>query len=252
MPVGSIDKTTIAILAGGFGTRLQSVVSDRSKVIADIGGRPFIAFLLDQLADAGVKEVVLCTGYKANTIEEQFGKVYRDISLVYSKEPKPLGTGGALRFAFPFLNSDPVMVMNGDSFIQEDLRAYHDWFLEKKRDASLLLVEVEDVKRFGNVVLTKKKMIKSFVEKGDSEGKGLINAGIYIMKKDIIERIPKDKNHSLERDIFPGLIGMRLYGHISKGRFIDIGTPESYQKSQTFFKRLKSNCFRCDNELDKG
>ena len=143
----NLSDITPVILAGGLGTRLQSVVSGRPKVLANILGRPFMTFLLDQLVLTDVRDVVLCTGYMADEIHKQLGNTYKSLRLVYSREDVPLDTGGALRLALPHLNSDTVLVMNGDSFVNIDLTIYMDWFFKKNCQASLLLTNVSDTRR---------------------------------------------------------------------------------------------------------
>lgn len=231
----SLTGTTVAILAGGRGTRLRSVVSDRPKVLAEVRGRPFLTYLLDQVAEAGAREVVLCTGYQAGMVRELLGDSYGALALAYSPEPAPLGTGGAVRRALPLLRSDPVLVMNGDSFVQADLPAFLDWFFRIRRTAAILLTEVADTSRYGRVTPGTEGEILQFTEKGASEGPGLINAGVYLLRTEIIEAIPSDRPFSLETELFPALIGKGLYGHASSGAFIDIGVPESFAKAEDFF-----------------
>ena len=125
--MGDLSATTAVVLAGGLGTRLRAAVRDRPKGLAQIGGRPFLAYLLDQLDSAGVRKTVLCTGYLGEEVKETFGGEYRGLQLAYSQERSPLGTGGALRLAVPLLASDPVLVLNGDSYCEADLPAFRDW-----------------------------------------------------------------------------------------------------------------------------
>src|SRR4051794_33200535 len=106
------------VLAGGRGTRLQAVVSDRPKPLAPVAGRPFLSYLLDQIADAGVRRVVLSTGYLAEQFESAIGKVYRGVEIMYAQEKQPLGTGGAIKFAGALANADQLLVMNGDSYCE--------------------------------------------------------------------------------------------------------------------------------------
>ncbi|UCD30890.1 MAG: galactokinase, partial [Desulfobacterales bacterium] len=158
------------------------------------------------------------------------------LQLTYSKEKVPLGTGGALRLALPYLRSDPILVMNGDSFIDVDIDAYLEWFSKKKRLASILLKNVPDTGRYGRVVFDSNGIINSFEEKGSNIGVGWINAGIYILQKSLIADMPSTKQFSLEHDFFPKLVGHGLYGYCSNGAFIDIGTPETYAQAENFFK----------------
>jgi len=226
---------TAAILAGGFGTRLQSVVSDRPKVLAEVRGKPFMVYLLEQLSSAGIRKAVICTGYMADKIEECFGDAYDSVGIVYSREDEPLGTGGALRLALPYLSSEIILVMNGDSYIDTDLSIYVDWFSEGERKAAVLLTWVDDTSRYGSVKINKNKIIASFEEKCENSGPGWINAGIYLLRKSLIASMPAGKFYSLERDFFPKLTGKGLYGFCTEGRFIDIGTPETYAAAEEFF-----------------
>ncbi len=102
----NLSNITAAILAGGLGTRLHSAIPDRPKVLAEVGGRPFIVYLLDQIAAAGIEEVVLCTCYLGHQVKEVLGTTHGPLSLIYSKESSPLGTGGALRLALPIFLTD--------------------------------------------------------------------------------------------------------------------------------------------------
>ncbi len=230
-----LTDISAAILAGGLGTRLRSVLPAKPKVLAPVRGRPFLTYLLDQLAAEGVQEVVFCIGYMAALVEETLGARHQSIRLTYSRENEPLGTGGALRRALPLFSSDPVLVMNGDSFMEVDLPGYLRWFLERGAEASLVLARVPDTDRFGRVATDEKERVLGFEEKGAHPGPGWINAGIYLLKKKILQSIPAGTPFSLERELFPRLLGGQLYAFRSEGRFIDIGTPESYCAAQAFF-----------------
>ncbi|MFC1633242.1 nucleotidyltransferase family protein [Planctomycetota bacterium] len=223
------------ILAGGFGTRLQSVVSDKPKVLAEVSGRPFLTYLLDQIASAGIRQVVICVGYMAEKIRDCLGETYGPLSISYSYEDEPLGTGGALRLALPHVSSDTVLVMNGDSYIDVHLSAYASWFFPKNGRAALLLTRVPDAARYGRVILNENEGIVAFKEKQEDSGTGWINAGVYLIKRSLIASIPMGMPYSLEREFFPSLAGKDLFGCRTEGRFIDIGTPESYAETKTFF-----------------
>lgn len=231
----SLETVTGAILAGGFGTRLQSVVSDRPKVLAEVRGRPFLGYLLDQLADAGVRTVILCTGYLGEQVREAFSDSYRGLRLIYSQEDSPLGTGGAIRRAMPHLESDSILVLNGDSYCQTDLKGLWAYHSRTSAEATIQLVTVPNTERFGRVEIDRDGCIVRFEEKRSGAGPGLINAGIYLINRRMIKSMPKDKPVSLERDMFPVWIGRGLYGYRSEGRFLDIGTPASYSDAERFF-----------------
>lgn len=226
---------TAVLLAGGLGTRLKPVVSDKPKILADICDRPFVTFLLDQLVLADMKDVVLCTGYMADQVYEKLGDGYRSLKLTYSKEDTPLDTGGALRLALPYIKSDFALVMNGDSFINVKLAVYIDWFIKRKCSASMLLAFVSDTRRFGKVLVDESGRVISFKEKGSDSSSGWINAGVYLIKKSLIETIPEETPFSLERDFFPKLAEQGLCGFKFEGDFIDIGTPKTFALAEDFF-----------------
>ena len=231
----NLSEITSVILAGGLGTRLRSVVSDRPKVLASVCNRPFLTFLLDQLIAAQAKEVILCTGFMADEVHNELGHRYKSLNIVHSSEPEPMGTGGALRLALPLINSDPVLIMNGDSHVNVDLTGYLEWFFERDRRATLLLVKVPDTGRYGKVIVDDNGLIAAFEEKALDAGPGWINAGIYIIKKSLVTSIPARIPYSLERQFFPHLVQKNIYGFCSNGQFIDIGTPDSYGRAQEFF-----------------
>ena len=232
---GDLSSLTAVILAGGLGTRLQAVVADRPKVLADIGGRPFLAYLLDQLAAAGIRYAVLCTGYLGEQVQSAFGHSYAGLRLAYSQEPSPLGTAGALRLAMPLLESDPVLVMNGDSFCQADLPAFWAWHCAHVSAATLLVTEMPDTERYGRVQTGADDRVLHFDEKGSARGPGWISAGIYLLSRSVVETIPSGRAVSIERETFPAWIGRGLYAYRSQGRFMDIGTPETYTDAERFF-----------------
>lgn len=232
---GNISDIAAVILAGGLGKRLRPVVSDIPKVLAKVRGRAFIEYLLDQLAGAGICDVVICSGYMAEKLQEHVGRRYESVNISFSKEDEPLGTGGALRLALPCLKSDTVLVMNGDSYIDVDISEYVEWSFSQKSDAAIVLTQVPDASRYGSVVVDANARIRSFKEKEENSEPGWINAGVYLIRTSLIASISAGKSFSLERDLFPKLTDGRLSGYRCKGRFIDIGTPESYAAAEGFF-----------------
>ena len=235
----STKDLTYLILAGGLGTRLQPILKNRPKVLAETRNRPFLFFILDLIKCIGGKNIIVCTGYKAEEVENCIAKQYGNcFNLTFSRETKPLGTGGALSLGAKHIKSEYVVVFNGDSYIKFDLNKYFDWFFLGQYKAALLLAKVRDVDRFGKVSLGEDGKITQFIEKGFIGGEGLINAGIYIFKKSILSRMPKQIPLSLEKDFFPKLVGSILYGFVSDGDFLDIGTPDSYEKVDNFLKDL--------------
>jgi histidinol-phosphate phosphatase family protein len=239
-----LSRVTAAILAGGMGTRLRNAVADRPKVLAPVLGKPFLAYLLDSLADAGLRDVVLCTGYRAEMVQAEFGSHYRNLSLRYSCEPSPLGTAGALRNVLTQLTTPDVLVMNGDSYCSADLPAMLAAHCIRNAAATLTLVEVADVSRFGRVETDAQGQVVRFDEKGCRTGRGWINAGVYLLGRNVLESIPAQREVSLEREVFPAWIGRGLWSFASgDSRFLDIGTPESYALATEFFS-AKASCVR--------
>jgi D-glycero-alpha-D-manno-heptose 1-phosphate guanylyltransferase len=233
-----LSQITAAILAGGFGTRLQAVVSDRPKALVQINGRPFLAYLLDQLVRAGINHAVLCTGYLADQIQDTFGSVYGSLSLSYSVETSPLGTAGALKNADKYLGSDPVMVVNGDSYCEVDMGVFYDWHERIHSAGSLVLVKVAEANRYGCVQSDPDYRITGFDEKGTENRFAWINAGIYLLKKALIQSIPGGKAVSLEREMFPQwLLQGHLFGYPYQGIFIDIGVPDDLARVKTLIHR---------------
>jgi D-glycero-alpha-D-manno-heptose 1-phosphate guanylyltransferase len=268
-----------AILAGGLGTRLRSVTGDQPKVLAPVGGRPFLARLLDQLANAGLSHVTLLTGYAADSVEAAFGDSYRGMRLSCSREPigfpgtagvppatdpeasgeppstfdpldsRPrrsrsqgglLGTGGALRLALPLLDQPSILLLNGDSYCDVDISALVARHHEKGAAATLSLAEVPDGSRYGRVERDAGDRITRFVEKGGSAEPGWINAGVYVFDRSVIEAIPPGRAESLERDVLPLQVELGRVVGFPAGRFIDIGTPESFAAAEAFFASGRS------------
>ena len=235
--MSDFDNIDVTILAGGLGTRLRKVVSEKPKALADINGRPFICYLLGQLGLAGASSVTLCTGYMGEGIEARLGTRYGRVSIFYSQEPEPLGTGGALRYAAQKLSNDWILAINGDSFLDANLAEYASWHREKDILASMIVVPVKDVSRYGSVKLGCGGKVLAFREKISKVNvSGYVNAGIYLIHKSVIQGLDFKQPCSLEHELLPAQVEIGLYGFVSKGRFIDIGTEESYRDAQAFFR----------------
>jgi D-glycero-alpha-D-manno-heptose 1-phosphate guanylyltransferase len=248
-PVNDID---VIILCGGKGTRLHSVVNDRPKSMALINGKPFLFYLLKQVSFYGFKKVILCIGYKGDMIKDYFGDKILDLNILYSLEMKPLGTGGAIRLALPKISSDYILVMNGDSYIDVNLNEFINWGYSLNIEAGILLTKVENISRYGRVTVDNRLRIESFNEKGLNSGAGLINAGIYLLKKNVLMSVPVNKVYSMEKQFFPHLVSKKkMCGLSLAGQFIDIGTPKSYADGDKFFKSLYSTS-STDRQIPKS
>jgi NDP-sugar pyrophosphorylase family protein len=228
-----IDPPVSFVLCGGLGTRLRSAVSDRPKSMAPVAGRPFLELLLADLRRQGIRRAVLGTGYLSEQVRDHFGDGSGvGLGIGYSVETEPLGTGGALRLAASEL-SDPALVLNGDSFVDFELSALTRTLRETDASFVMALQAVPDVGRYGSVTLGEEGRVEAFVEKGGASGPGLINAGVYLVRREAIDAIPEGRKVSLETEVLPGLIGRSLRGVVCSGRFIDIGVPEDYRRAQT-------------------
>jgi len=202
----SFPEVDVAILVGGKGSRLKSVVDDRPKPMANVKERPFLEWLLRYLRSLSFNKIVLCTGYRAEYIENYFGNG-EDFGLVieYSRETEPLGTAGAIRNALQLVSSERFFVLNGDSFCAFDPEGMMKNHLEAEAKATIWLIEVPDCGHFGSVSLDSEGNITSFKEKCPGKVPGLINAGIYLLERSLLEQLPPGKNISIENDVFPGL-----------------------------------------------
>ena len=238
IPPNPDKNITALILAGGLGTRLQSALSDRPKVLAPVAGRPFLSYLMDQLISSGFGHVILCTGYRGEQVKEAFGDNYNGLDIQYSQEPDPLGTGGALRYGLPLIVTDSAFVTNGDSYVNVNLRDFLAWHFENDLQVSLVLAYVSNTSRYGRVEVKEDGRIVKFDEKGASHGPGWVNAGVYVFNRSLIKSIPSGQSFSLEREFFPFLISKGLYGFESESAFIDIGTTESYALAEEFFSNI--------------
>lgn len=225
------------ILAGGLGTRLQNVVSNVPKPMAQVAGKPFVEYILQYLQEFGVERIVFSIGYKAEAFQKYFGKNYQEIEIEYVIEKEPLGTGGALKFALEHCINSEILVLNGDTFFNielDDLWIFHQLH---QSDFTMALREVENAARYGTVKLNENGKITGFIEKTGNNEKGIINAGIYILNKSIFNSYPLPEKFSLEKDFLEKyLTNLNLFGCICEGYFIDIGIPEDYKKAQNDFK----------------
>jgi len=231
----ALSGLDVVILAGGQGTRLQSVPGDVPKPLRPVNGKPFLAYLVEQVRGAGARRIILSLGYRPDAFRDFAAQERLEVSV----ESAPLGTGGGLRNALPLLRSDTVMAMNGDSYASVDVGLLAALHRRRRARALLLLAQIEDATRYGRVDIDEDGSVLSFAEKGEA-GPGLINAGIYVLHRSVLAEIPEGRAVSLEREIFPSLIGNGFYGEPGTFAFLDIGTPESYAAASEFLQKTRS------------
>lgn len=233
--------TTAIILAGGFGTRLQSLVSDLPKPMAPINNEPFLNYQLNYLKHYGIKNVILSVGYLSEKIKNFYGNNFNGLTIDYVVEETPLGTGGGIRLALEKSNEPLVFVLNGDSFFDVDLSQFYNLHIQSRSQISLALRKVNDSARYGTIEKNKENKIVSFKEKSGIDREGIINGGVYILDKNLyLQATPSSKNFSIEKDFFEKQLNtFLLSGFEFEGYFIDIGIPEDYLKAQNDFKGFK-------------
>jgi len=233
------------LLVGGLGTRLRSVVPSAPKVLASVGKRSFLELLLGQLHSQGIRRLVMCTGYLADQIESEFGNGCAcDMAIEYSKEDQPLGTAGAVKRAQQYLQEDTdFLVMNGDSFLEINFADLLDFHRDRKANATIAVLRVEDTGRYGTVNVDPEGRVRGFAEKTGNEIAGLVNGGVYVFNQSVFQYIP-DGPASLERNVFPRLLDQGVYALEQHGIFIDIGTPTDYARAQKLCDSLNRAAFR--------
>jgi len=219
------------ILAGGLGTRLRSKIADRPKAMAPVAGRPFLAFLLDKLLDAGCESALLSVGYLREVIVDEFKDNYRGLPIRYVVEETPLGTGGAIRRALGQACQDSVLVLNGDTYLDADFAAMFACHRGAARPMTMAIARVEDTARYGGVVLAE-GLVSGFIEKG-RQGRGWINAGAYILERRFPWPAHLEERFSFETDVLmPCLDSLRPAAFACPGYFLDIGIPEDLDRAQ--------------------
>jgi NDP-sugar pyrophosphorylase family protein len=247
--VNELSACPALVLVGGLGTRLRSAYAEGPKALAPIDGRPFLAFLLQQLADAGLTRVVLCAGYRAEQIEQWLGDGRTltsgslDLDISYSREDEPLGTAGALALAYSrYARGERVLAMNGDSILQLSLAAMLDTHMKREAEATIALAQVPDTSRYGCVEVNEEGWVTSFREKSLELPSGFINGGVYLFEPSVMDRIVQGRPVSLEREVLPAQLSRGLLAFKSDGYFIDIGIPEDLARAQTELPHRRLDC----------
>jgi D-glycero-alpha-D-manno-heptose 1-phosphate guanylyltransferase len=226
------------VLAGGFGTRLRERVPNLPKPMAPVAGFPFLKYILDRLILGGIEEIILSVGYRADAIISYFGNSYRNISITYAVEPAPLGTGGAIIYALKNHVDKEILVVNGDTLVDIDYSHFIYWYHEQPKSVAIILKEMEDVSRYGSVIVSN-GVVSGFVEKGKI-GSGLINAGVYLLSTDVFNTFGLVGPFSFERDLLQAHCAeLSPRAFITNAYFIDIGIPSDYERAQFELPKLQ-------------
>lgn len=220
----------VLILAGGFGTRLSSVVQDVPKPMAPINGFPFLHYLMSYLKQQKAQRVLMSVGYKSEIIMDYFGSECEGIQIEYVVEKEPLGTGGAIQLAFEKIEK-AAFVLNGDTFFDVDLNQ----LIAIPSDITIALKTMQNIDRYGTVELDENGRISAFKEKQFHQ-QGMINGGVYFIHKNIFDKINTPKVFSFEKEVLEKhTSSLKIYGVAFENYFIDIGIPEDYYKASTYF-----------------
>ncbi len=218
------------ILVGGEGTRLRPLTSTIPKPVVPLVDRPFISFMIEWLRGHGIDDVIMSCGFLATSVRNVLGDGSGlGIRLRFVEEPDPRGTAGALKYAESMLD-ERLLMLNGDVLTDLDLTRQIAQHEATGARATLALVPVPDPTAYGLVSLAEDNAVRAFVEKPSSDqiDTNLISAGAYVLEREILELIPPERNVSIEREVWPQLIGNGLYGFPSESYWLDIGTPERY------------------------
>jgi len=220
------------ILVGGEGTRLRPLTYTTVKAMVPVLNKPFIEYIIRYLSNHNIKEIILALGYKPDCITDYFGDASRlGTNLVYSVETEPLGTAGAIKYAEQYID-DTFFIMNGDIFTDLNLTDMLQFHRDKGAKVTIALTPVEDPTRFGVVETDSNQRVTRFIEKPKREQvtSNMINAGVYIVERQVLRRIPKGKRFMFERDVFPELLaeGEPVFSYATDAYWIDAGTPEQY------------------------
>jgi mannose-1-phosphate guanylyltransferase len=218
------------ILVGGEGKRLRPLTSTVPKPVVPLVDRPFISYMLEWLQRHGIDDVIMSCGFLATSVRNVLGDGSAlGVRLRFVEEPEPRGTAGALKFAEPMLD-ERFLMLNGDVLTDIDLTEQLSQHESSGAKATLALVPVPDPSAYGLVHLNDDRSVRDFVEKpsSDSIDTNLISAGAYVLERDVLEFVPADRSVSIEREVWPQLVGDGLYGFPSQSYWLDIGTPERY------------------------
>ena len=226
------SKIDVVILCGGYGKRLQTIVKDIPKPMAKIKRRPFLDIVIDFIVSYGFKRFILCTGYKADVIERYYKQKTNKLIIEFSREEKPLGTGGAIKNAENYIKSSPFLVVNGDSFCKINLKEFVDFHFRRDALISIAVTNTDVCDDYGTINIDDSHRITEFNEKIKGYKNRLINAGFYLLQREAFSLMPEKINFSIERDFFPQIIKKNLYAFETQESLIDIGTPERYEKAK--------------------
>ncbi len=227
------------VLAGGLGTRLQAMLPDIAKCMAPVNGKPFLTYVLDYLIIQDISKVILSVGFRKEHIINCFGDKYSSLSIDYTIENEPLGTGGAIKLAMNQVNGRNAFVINGDTYFVPDLKQMQETHEKCSADITIAVKQISETGRYGTVIIDKNGAITDFREKDPNIGFGLINGGIYLINNKVLDNFTEDK-FSLENDVFKkSCKSLKMQAFQTDSFFLDMGIPDDYAKAQNMINDQK-------------
>ncbi|MEL4897498.1 nucleotidyltransferase family protein [Crocosphaera sp. Alani8] len=234
-----MNNIVAVILAGGYGTRVKHLLPNIPKPMASVVNKPFLEWIICYLKQQGITQQIISTGHLGEVVEEHFKThLVKGVNIYCCRENEPLGTGGGFVNAVQQVNLSPKawLVMNGDSLIVADFQQLENYLDDQDVGCVILGVRVDDASRYGSLVFDDSNTLLNFAEK--KAGKGVINGGVYLFRHEILAEFPSQSNLSFEYDIFPTLLqkNIKIKVHSIEAPFLDIGTPETLPKAETFIR----------------
>ena len=233
-----LKDTDVVVLAGGRGTRVASVLKNKPKILAPLGKRLFIDLLLNWLEYYGAKRIIFSLGFLSESIIRHLESIKsKSIEFKIVVEERPMGTAGAIRNVRNQIETDPILVVNGDSFVNADLCNFVNFHLSQDNKTSIICTRVTDVSRYGSVTVSSNNKVISFIEKKNVSGRGYISTGVYLFNRTIIDDI-SNGGPSLEKDYLSNQDSETIGAMVGDFEFLDIGTPETLSKAPVILGRF--------------
>jgi NDP-sugar pyrophosphorylase family protein len=232
-----LENIDVVVLAGGLGSRLSKVLKDKPKLLAPLGESSYLMFLLAWLKNFGARRVIFGLGHLAESVVDYLdANSLDDIEISVVIEKRPMGTAGAIANLRSQIKTNPVLIMNGDSFVDADLCVFLDFHRREKADVSILCTQVRDSGRYGLIRINSDNRVLEFQEKCPSAGEGVINAGVYLFGPNSLNDISKN-GESLEKDFFPNQPIGHVVAMCGRYDFLDIGTPADLARAPSILRK---------------
>jgi len=228
----------VVILAGGLGKRLSSVTGGSQKILVEIDGKPFISVLIDYIAAQGGRRFILCTGHDAHKVETTLKDAHPGLTILFSREETPLGTGGAIKQGAEMVESECFLAMNGDCFCVLDYNQLVAFHHQQRSNATIAVTKMDDAREYGTIEINAEKNIVAFKEKQPIAQPALINTGTYCLDRRAFSLVNTPDKFSIEYDFFPHLVNRGFRAFEVENKFIDIGTPERYAWAKEHLKTM--------------